>query len=167
MTRSGGPDWPLGALPGVLDTGDLPIINQALSALLAKLRSTLRQYQNHELSDRAVTVASLNATWWFLMCFNPVLTEQLHLPLINLSAALSALNNNTVAPVLSPTPTQKGGRAPDSPDRLALVGIAVGTVERLRSIKEAVGEAHKVVAHELVKLGITSARGNQKIAAHH
>jgi hypothetical protein len=163
MTWSGDPNWPPGALAGVLDTGDLPTINQALSALFAKLRSSLSLYQRHQLSDRAATIVSLNATWQFLMCFNTVLNEQLHLPLLNLSSALMALNNNNVAPVLSPTPTRRGGRAPDPPDRLALIGIAVGTVGRLRHTKMAAGEARKAVADELAKLGITSARRNQKI----
>src|SRR5947209_1701347 len=143
-------------LPEVLNSSDLTTINDALSALYTKLRFALNLYQSRQL-DRAATLVSLNAAWQFLVCFDPVLNEQLHLPLLNLSAALMALNANNVAPILSPAATPKGGRAFDSPDRLVLIGIAVGTVGRLLWTKMPVGKAREAVAAELVKLGIRSA----------
>jgi hypothetical protein len=164
MTWSSDPDWVPGVLPEVLNSSDLTTINQALSELFIKLRFALNLYQSRQL-DRAATIVSLNAAWQFLIWFDPVLNEQLHMPLLNLSSALIALNGNNVAPILRPTPTPKGGRAPDSPDRLVLIGIAVGTVGRLVWTKMPVREARKAVAAELVKLGVKSARGNRQITA--
>jgi hypothetical protein len=164
MTWGNDLNWVPGTLPEVLNSSDLTTINDALSALFAKLRWALKLYQSHQL-DRAATLVSLNAAWQFLICFDPVFKEQLHLPLLNLSSALIALNDNNLVPILSPTPTPRGGRAPDSPDRLVLIGIAVGTVGRLLWTKMSVGEACKVVAAELVKLGIKSARGKRQITA--
>jgi hypothetical protein len=162
MTLGSDPDRVPGALPEVLNSSDLTTINNALSALFAKLRYALELYQQHQ-SDRAATLVSLTAAWQFLICFDPVSKEQLHLPLLNLSSALIALNDNNVAPILSPAPTPKGGRPPDSPDRLVLIGIAVGTVDRLLWTKMPIKEAYKVVAAELVKLGERSARGKRQI----
>jgi hypothetical protein len=153
-----------GTLPEVLNPSDLININDALSALFTKLRFALSFYQNRQ-SDRTATVVSLNAAWEFLLCFDPALNEQLCLPLLNLSSALMALNDNNVAPILSPAAAPNGGRAFASPDRLVLIGIAVGTVARLLWTEMPVGKACEVVAAELVKLGIKSARGNRQITA--
>jgi hypothetical protein len=165
MTWSGDPNWPPGSLPEVLNLSDLTAINDALSVLFANLRFAKRLYQDPQSSDRLATLVSLDAAWQFLFWFDPVLKEGLHLPLSNLVSALIALNDNNVAPILSPTPKPTGGRSPDSPDRLGLIGIAVGTVDRLLWTKMPSGEARRLVAAELVKLGIKPARGTRRIGA--
>jgi len=153
------------SLPEALGCGDLPIINEALAALFTDLRYASTLYQNKDFSDRAATLVALEAGWRFLMRFQPARDEQLHLPLINLSSALMALNNNSVATILRPTPTPKGGRAPDAPDRHALIGIVVGTVGRLLWTGMPVREAHKVVAAELLRLGTRPGRGTGRMTA--
>jgi hypothetical protein len=140
-------------------------LNQALTGLFADLRVASRLYTDKDFSDRAATLVALAATWHFLIEFRVVVDERLHLPLLNLSSALHALNENNVAPILKPTVTAKGGRAVDSPDRQVLIGIAVGTVGRLRWTGMPVLEAHGLVAAELVTLGIKPARGAGRITA--
>ena len=51
------------------------------------------------------------------------------MPLLNLSSALLALNENNIEPILKPT--KQTGRAASSARRYALIGIAVGAAMRL------------------------------------
>jgi len=155
-----GPD---SGLSEALGAEDLAIFNEVLAALFSDLRDASTLYRDKKISDRAATVIALGAAYRFLMCFRPALDEQLHLPLLNLSSALMALNDNYVAPLLRPTRTPIGGRAPDPPKRQALIGLAVGTVGRLVWTGMPVREACKVVAAELVRLGIGLARGTGTI----
>jgi hypothetical protein len=154
-----------GCLPEQLRSSDLETVNQALAELFDSLRLASRFYAQKDFSDRVATLVALNATWRFLMQFRAALDERLHLSLWNLSSALQALNENNVAPILKPTATPKGGRAVDPPDRQALIGIAVGTVGRLRWTGIPVPEAHGLVAAELARLGIKPARGAGRITA--
>jgi hypothetical protein len=143
----------------------LESVNKALAGLFADLRSASRLYTEKDFSDRAATLVALDAAWRFLMQFRATLDELLHLPLLNLSGALLALNNNNVAPILKPTVTPKGGRAFDSAARQVLIGVAVGTVGRLHWTGMPVLDAYRLVAAELVVLGIKPARGAGRITA--
>jgi hypothetical protein len=153
------------ALPERLRSSDLESVNQALAELFESLRCASRLYAEKDFSDRPATLVALNASWRFIMRFQSAIDEGLHLPMLNLSSALLALNNNVVAPILKPTTTPKGGRAVDPPDRQVLIGIAVGTVDRLRLTRMPVLEARITVAAELAKLGFMPARGGGRITA--
>ncbi len=150
-----------------LSFDDLGQINDVLAALFVDLRKASQRYKNKDFSDRNATLIALGAASRFLMQFRAALDEQLHLPLMNLSSALIALSNNDVAPILKPTLTAapKGGRALAAADRQWLIGVAVGTVGRLRWTGLRDREAQKVVAATLVRLGITPARGTGQITA--
>lgn len=152
-------------LPETIGVGDLEIINEVLTSLFAELRFASAIYQDKEFADRAATLVALSAVWRFLMRFRPARDELLHVPLMNLSSALLALNDNNVQLILQPNTPQRGGRAQDSPDRQALIGIAVGAVERLRWTGMELGEADKAVAAELAKLGVKPSRGKNPITA--
>ena len=80
------------------------------------------------------------------MRFQPGLSQNLHAPLLDLASALLALDENKIEPMLKPTPTRGGGRAPDSVARQALIGFAVGTVRRLQLTGLQRAAAHKAVA---------------------
>jgi hypothetical protein len=152
-------------LPETIGADDLKIINEVLAALFVELRLASALYQGEEFPDRAATLIALSAVWRFLMRFRPALDERLHVPLMNLSNALLGLNNNNVQPILQRSAPRRGGRAQDSPDRQALIGIAVGAVERLLWTGMDHGEADKAVAAELAKLGVKPNRGGNPITA--
>jgi hypothetical protein len=159
------PDLAASSLPERLRSSDLESVNKPLTGLFADLRSASRPYAEKDFSDREATIVALDATWRFLMQFRVTLDELLHLPPLNLSAALLALNNNNVTPILKPTATLKGGSAFDSVDRQVLIGVAVGTVGRLRWTGMSVLKAYRLVATGLVMLGIKPARGAGPITA--
>ena len=89
------------------------------------------------------------------MRFQPILDEALQWPLMRLHGALLALDQNNVELILKPKRGPRGGRPPDSPARLALIGITVGTVRRLELTGMSLAQAHKAVANELSRLGVT------------
>jgi hypothetical protein len=152
-----------GVLPEIIGPADLEILNQALATLLGKLRDASTVYRNGRYGGRAGTLVALSAQWTFLMRFSPVLREVLHMPLLNLSSALLALNENNVEPILKPRTQPRGGRSYDSARRQALVGIAVGAVGQLQWTGMRPAEAHKAVAAALNKIGVAPARGKRPI----
>ncbi len=99
------------------------------------------------------------------MRFQTGLRENLHAPLMSRSSALVALNNNKVEPLLNPTPTPAGGRAPDSPARQGLIGLAAGAVERLGWTGLKRPAAQQAVADRLHKAGIKPGRGSSRVTA--
>ena len=98
-------------------------LNKAVGALIDKLRfaSGLPAGEAH---GRHSAVVALRAAWGFLMRFESVQAQTLHVPLLSLSSALVALNENNTEPMIKPT--KRRGRAPSSPRHYVLVGIAVG-----------------------------------------
>ena len=85
------------------------------------------------------------------------------MPLLSLSSALVALNENNIEPILKPT--KRSGRAASSPRRYALVGIAVGAAQRLEWVGLSPADANKAVATKLNKLGIKPTRGKNGVTA--
>ena len=83
--------------------------------------------------------------------------DNLHVPLLSLHSALLALDENNVEAMLEPT--KRTGRAPSSPSRYVLIGIAVGASLRLESTGLSTKDANKEVAEKLNALGIKPARG--------
>jgi hypothetical protein len=97
------------------------------------------------------------------MRFEPVVAENLHIPLMTLHDALLALDANNVEPILKPT--KKTGRATSSPRRHSLMGIAVGTAQRLEWTGLSPRDANKAVAAKLNALGVKPTRGKDHITA--
>ena len=149
-------------LPEHIGAADLEALNQALAALLGELRFA-RSLPPGETQGRLGAVVALGTAWRFLTRFEPVLTETLHVPLMNLHSALLALNENNVEAILKPT--KRTGRAASSPRRYALIGIAVGAAQRLEWTGLSPSEANKAVAAKLRALGIKPARGKNDVTA--
>ena len=78
-------------LPEKVAPGDLEALNEALSVRFGELR-VARNLPPGETHGRLSAVVALSAAWRFLTRFEPVLTETLHVPLMNLHSALLALN---------------------------------------------------------------------------
>jgi hypothetical protein len=97
------------------------------------------------------------------MRFEPVLEERLHVPLMSLNSALLALNENNIEAILKPT--KRTGRATSSPRRYVLMGIAVGTAQRLEWTGLSSARANKAVAAKLTGLGIKPTRGKNGVTA--
>ena len=71
-------------LPGKIAPADLEALNQALRALFGEC--VLREPPAGRNPWAADAVVALRAAWHFLMRFEPVLTDSLHVPLMNLKA---------------------------------------------------------------------------------
>ncbi|MGA8755667.1 MAG: type II toxin-antitoxin system HicB family antitoxin [Stellaceae bacterium] len=149
-------------LPEKIAPGDLDALNEARSVLFSGLR-VARNLPLGETGGRLGAVVALSAVWRFLMRFEPVLAESLHVPLMSLHSALHALNENNVEPILKPTP--RTGRATSSPRRYALIGIAVGAARRLEWTGLSPLDANEVIATELNALGVKPARGGGGVTA--
>ena len=106
---------------------------------------------------------ALRAAWGFVMRFEPVLAETLHVPLMGLHSALLALNENNIEPI--PKPTKRSGRATSSPRRYALIGTAVGATQRLEWTGLSPADTNKAVAAKLRALGIKPTRGKNGVTA--
>jgi hypothetical protein len=145
-------------LPEKIGLENLGALNEALAVLLQDLRNA-RRLPAGETHGRLGAVTALCATWRFLMRFEPVLAETLHVPLLNLHGALQALNDGTVEQVLKPAISAAGGRTPDGFNQEKVVGFAVGAVGRLRWTGMSPRQAHKAVAEILKPLGVRSSRG--------
>jgi hypothetical protein len=129
-----------------------------LDQLLDGLRKPFRLGTEH---TRRGARDSLAAVCSFLMSFDQVLAENLHVPLLNLMGALAALDENNVEPILKPT--KGSGRAPDSPRRAALMACAVIAVRQLQDIGVGRHEAVQMVARTLSRLGVRAGRGSGAI----
>src|SRR5947209_1764021 len=82
---------------------------------------------------------------------------------MNLHGALLALNENNVEPILKPK--KRTGRAPSSPRRYGLIGIAVGAAQRLEWTGLSAAEANKAVATKLNAVGVEPKRGKSRVTA--
>jgi hypothetical protein len=157
-----GPGSAEAGLPEKIETADLEALNQALAVLLGRLRLA-RLLPRGDTSGRPGAVVALHAAWDFLLLFEPVLAERLHVPLMTLQSALLALNENNIEPILKPT--KRKGRATSSPRRYGLIGIAVGTAKRLEWAGLSPPDANKAVASKLKALGIKPTRGGGSVTA--
>jgi hypothetical protein len=157
MTEEGPPKISVGfgVFSEAVGTADLEILNAAIKALRNQLRDAKTLFDNSADGGRDGAVVAISALWNFLMRFEPILDEALQWPLMRLHGALLALDQNNVEPILRPKRGPRGGRPPDSPARLALIGIAVGTVRRLELTGMSLTQAHKAVANALSRLGVT------------
>lgn len=149
-------------LPEKIAPCDLEALNEALSVLVGELR-VARNLPPGETHGRLSGVVAPSAAWRFLMRFEPVLTESLHVALVILHTALLALNENNVEPILNPTP--RTGRATSSPRRYALNGIAVGVARRLEWTGLSPLDANKAVTTKLNALGVKPTRGSGGVTA--
>lgn len=157
-----GPAEAVPGLPERIEAADIETLNKALAALFDELRFA-SSLPPGEAQGRQGAVVALRAAWKFLMQFESVLAETLHVPLLNLSSALLALNENNVEPILRPT--KRSGRAASSPRRYALIGIAVGAVMRLEWTGHLPANANRAVARKLNTLGIKPTRGKNGVTA--
>ena len=150
------------SLPEKIAHADLETLNKALATLFDELRLA-SSLPPGEAQGRQGAVVALRAAWKFLMQFESVQAETLHVPLLSLSSALLALNENNIEPILKPT--KRSGRAASSPRRYALIGIAVGAAERLGWVGLSPADANKAVATKLNNLGIKPTRGKNGVTA--
>ena len=149
-------------LPEKIRPADLKSFNEALKQFFARLRD-VRRLPPGEMQGRPGAKVALAATSEFLLNFDVVRAESFQVPLLGLQSALRALDDNNAVPLLKPTRTSAGGRAPDSPARQALIGIAVGAVGRLRWTQMKPAKAHEAVADVLNEIGIKPGRGSGRI----
>jgi hypothetical protein len=157
-----GPAEAAPGLPEILRPPNLETLNQALAALFGDLRFA-SSLPRGEAPGRQATVVALRAAWKFLLRFESVKAETLHEPLLNLSSALLALNENNVELILRPT--KRSGRAASSAGRYALIGIAVGAAMRLEWTGLLPADANRAVARKLNTLGIKPTRGKDGVTA--
>ena len=150
------------SLPEKIEPADLETLNKALATLFDELRFA-SSLPPGEAQGRQGAVIALRAAWKFLMQFESVQAQTLHVPLLSLSSALVALNENNIEPILKPT--KRSGRAASSPRRYALVGIAVGAAQRLEWVGLSPADANKAVATKLNTLGIKPTRGKNCVTA--
>ena len=150
-----------GTLPEALTARDLKALNAALSFFFADLRWAWALFQASERHGRAGPFLALGAMWRLIALFKQPFAENLHLPILRLQDALTALDDNEVAPMLKPVPRR--GRARSTGVRLALRGYAAGTVERLMQAGVERQQACEQVAKALTRLDIRAERGRRKI----
>jgi hypothetical protein len=151
-----------GILPDMVGAAELERLNSALAEMFGRLHEAARR---RPTSERAAARLALEVATCFVMRFKSGLNQNLHMPLLGLTSALQALDDNMVEPLLKPTPAPAGGRAPDSPQRQALVGFAVGAVGRLRWTGLTRLAAHEAVADALHKIGIMASRGSGHVTS--
>jgi hypothetical protein len=150
------------SLPEKIERANLEALNKALAALFDGLRFASNLAPG-EARGRQGAVVALRAAWKFLMQFESVRAETLHVPLLTLSSALLALNENNIEPILMPR--KRSGRAASSPRRYALIGIAVGAAQRLEWVGLSPADANKAVTTKLNNLGIKPTRGKNGVTA--
>ena len=152
-----------GSLPETIAESDLETLNSGLGFLFARLREARKSYHDQKDGGRAEAVTALGAIWQFIMLFKTPRAELLHAPIHRLQAALVALDQNNVSPILKPL--ARPGRAPSSDAYAALQGHAAGTVMRLRKTGLNPTQAYTLVAKDLAKLGVRPQRGSDAVTA--
>jgi hypothetical protein len=152
----------VGSLPETIGVNDLDDLNQTLETLLEGLR-VARGLPAGDSNGRLSAVVALRAVYTFLMSFRPGLAEGLHIPLLNLHGALLALNENNIEVILKPI--KRTGRAVSSPQRINLIGIAIGSARRLEWTDMSPAAANREIAAKMIALGVTTARGRGRITA--
>jgi hypothetical protein len=152
-----------GALPEIIGTANLAILNAALGFLFAHLRDARRQFEQEGDAGRAAAFTALGALWQFVALFEKPKAETLAIPILRLQDALASLDKNSVEPIVKPTRRQ--GRGGSSHVDLALIGHAAGTVRRLVAIGLNPSDAREEVAAQLHRLGIRAKRGSGNVTA--
>jgi hypothetical protein len=150
-----------GTLPETIAPSDLDTLNSALRYLFIFLREASRQFHEEGDDGRSAAFYALTAYWMFVTAFQPALSENLQLPILNLQEALA--NTNAVAPIFKPTPRR--GRSPSSVKRAVMRGHAAATVTILKEIGFGRDEALTEVAKVLAQIGIRPERGTGVLKA--
>lgn len=152
-----------GTLPEIIGDSDLDTLNSALGFLFAHLREARRQFEQEGDAGRFAAFTALAAYWMFVVVFKTPLAESLEVPILRLQAALAALDNNLVEPIVKPA--RRRGRAPSSPTYATLRGHAAGSVKQLVGAGLSRREAHEAVAKQLSYLGVHPERGSGDVTA--
>jgi hypothetical protein len=151
-----------GSLSEIIVEGDLETLNLGLGFLFARLREAREQYDQAGDGERVAAFTAVVAMWQFIVLFSSPLAEGLHVPLLNLQVALTALDQNNVMPILKPV--ARSGRAVSSHAYAALKGHAAASVMRLRKLDLDPKQACELVAKELARLGVRPERGSGSIS---
>jgi len=150
-----------GTLPEQISQNELSDLNVALQFLFNDLRQAKSLLISANKKDRKSYILALHAAWRFIILFRPAYREGLIQPLVQLDAALLALDDNNTTPFLEPT--SRRGRSVCTPAYSALQGFAAATVHRLRNTELDEKKARRLVADELQKLNVQPTRGSGKI----
>jgi hypothetical protein len=150
-----------GALPEVITSSELQILNSALSFLFASLREVRQLYQKPEADRRHAIRVALAFYCRFIQLFQKPLEEGLDIPILHLNDALGGLDNNLVSPILQAFP--KIGRSKSSDAHNALKGLVAATATYLCENDFSTEDSRKLLAQWLNKLGVRSERGSGDI----
>jgi hypothetical protein len=129
----------------------------------ADLRAAWELYQRSEGHGRAGAIKAISAAWRLIALFEKPFSENLHLPILRLHDALTALDDNNVSSMLQPVP--RTGRADSIGARTALKGYVAGTVMRLLEARVSRREAHREVAKVLLQRGVRPERGPGQVTS--
>jgi hypothetical protein len=155
----------LDSLPASIRPDHLAHLNEALHWLFRELNDAAELHRNGDFGGRAGAVRAAKAVTAFLMLFRTVNKKGLVVPLAQVADGLTALDQNTVKPMMRPIP--RSGRARASEGRQSLKGIAVYIVRRLQD--QDIGKdrhtALKMVAAKLAACDVRPDRGAGKITA--
>ncbi len=134
--------------------------SEVFNLLLNRLREATAAYETEERPGRIAVIFSLNAVIEFLMTFEEVKRENLAIPLVAISTALSDLDDGIPTPLLEIK--KKRGRKPESTGRAAVRGYAALSVDLLMETDLKLAEAAKRVAVVLNRTGVVHHGGGQK-----
>lgn len=151
----------LGSLPDRIGPDQLAHLNEALHWLFGELRDAAEHHRSGDNGGRDGAFHAIKAVTAFLMLFRSVNKKGLQAPLALLANALTALDHNTVEPMMKPVP--RPGRAPASSGRQSLKGVAAYVVRQLQDVGIDRTTACKDVAAQLVACDVRPDRGSGKI----
>lgn len=141
------------------DRAEVLARREAFAFLYEGLREAKRRFEAGQDAGRDGAVHALEKVIEFLERFEPMRTEGLQAPLAVVFDALIHLDDGEVAPLLRPIRLPRGGRGRASAMHESLKGTVAFTVKRLHATGLAMPAAHRNVARELRKAGVTAARG--------
>ena len=148
-------------------TGPMELLAQDIATVrvffFADLRAAWELYQRSEGHGRAGAIKAISAAWRLIALFEKPFSENLHLPILRLHDALTALDDNNVSSMLQPVP--RTGRADSIGARTALKGYVAGTVMRLLEARVSRREAHREVAKVLLQRGVRPERGPGQVTS--
>ena len=153
-----------GTIPEQITAADLETLNKGLRFFFSKLRLASGLFRQAEDDQRHAAIVALDAAWRLVALFKQPYSENLFLPLLHLQDALRKLDEGSVPPMLVKSVRRPGG-AKSTDARTALRGRVAGTVARLVEANVPLEEAHRLVAGDLVKLGVRPERGSSPITA--
>ncbi len=133
---------------------------EGFNLLLNRLREATAAYETEESPGRIAVIFSLNAVIEFLMTFKEVRRENLAIPLVAISTALSDLDDGIPTPLLDLK--RKRGRKPESTGRKFVRRYAALSVDLIMKTDLKLGEAAKRVAVVLNRTGVVHHGGGQK-----